>query len=66
MYVYNPMLLFYHSSRQVGHTHGLIYLKFAYVKIKPRVKVNLYFETNYIFMFSSYSIDENENINNIE
>ena len=47
-------------------THGLIYLKFAYVKIKPRVKVNLYFETNYIFMFSSYSIDENENINNIE
>ena len=51
-------------------THGLIYLKFAYVKIKPRVKVNInniyIHKTNDIFMFSSYSIDENENINNIE
>ena len=51
-------------------THGLIYVKFLYVTIKPRVKVNMNISIQdnfrFIFMFSSYSIDENENINNIE
>ena len=41
MYVYNPMLLFFIILHDMLDTHGLIYLKFAYVKIKPRVKVNV-------------------------
>ena len=46
-------------------THGLIYVKFAFVKINSRVKVNINIYMNYIFMFSSHSKDGNENIINI-